>query len=35
MPQKYDVVMEVKAGTVDKLGIKNDTQVKIDYTLEK
>ncbi len=35
LPQKYDVVMEVKAGTVDKLGIKNDTQVKIDYTLEK
>ena len=29
--QKYDAAIEVKAGTVEKLGIKNDTQIAITY----
>jgi uncharacterized membrane protein (UPF0127 family) len=29
--QKYDSVIEVKAGTVEKLGIKNDTEINIAY----
>ena len=31
--QAYTDVMEVKAGTVEKLGIKNDTKIKLSYAL--
>ena len=31
LPQKYDAVMEVKAGIVEKLGIKNDTEIDLTY----
>jgi uncharacterized membrane protein (UPF0127 family) len=29
--QKYDAVIEVKTGTVEQLGIKNDTQIELTY----
>ncbi len=29
--QKYDAVIEVKAGTVEKLGIRNDTEINLNY----
>jgi uncharacterized protein len=31
LPQKYDAVMEVKAGIIEKLGIKNDTKIDLTY----
>ena len=31
LQQKYDAVMEVKAGIVEKLGIKNDTAIDLTY----
>ncbi|AFY97153.1 hypothetical protein Cha6605_6330 (plasmid) [Chamaesiphon minutus PCC 6605] len=31
LTQKYDAVMEVKAGIVEKLGIKNDTEIDLNY----
>jgi uncharacterized protein len=33
--QQYDSVIEVKAETIDKLGIKNDTEINIAYAAER
>jgi uncharacterized protein len=33
LPQPYTAVIEVKAGTVEKLGIRNDTEIQLNYAL--